>query len=568
MKESLLTGIFWHAGIFLVLSALIIPLLRYLKIPAALGYLLAGIALGPFALGTLVSQFPFLDAISLKDTSHVKILAELGIVLLLFVIGLEMTPRRLWQMRHLVFGLGSAQVLLTSIIIGVTAYLWGNTPQVSILLGLGLALSSTAIVIQWLQEQKLFATNVGKTSFSILLLQDIAVIPILLLLTILSSDIGNNVVNFAAISVIKMVVTTGVIYGVGKLTLKPIFLFANRHGGAEVFMALSLLVIIVSASVASFAGLSMALGAFIAGLLLADTQYRHEISSLIIPFKSMLIGIFFLSFGMGIDLSFISEKPLWLAASVIGLMSIKAIIIFVLCKLWKQTTAVSAESALLLSQAGEFGLLVVGSALTVGLMDQSVGQFMLLTVGITMIIAPAVAPLARKLGQTIERHSHNGQSYHASQTQRTRDQIVIFGYGRVGHEIGGFLSQEGYSIVGFDKNLDHVNEARIKSAPVYLGDASSLSTLKAANLEVALCVVITLDDAHVTQKIIKAIRAINASVPIVVRAHSADAEEMFNTYDYIDAVAENTLISAKLSEKVLSQCRPDTLTDKQLPEKN
>ena len=554
MKESLLTDIFWHAGIFLMLSALIIPLLRYLKIPTALGYLLAGIALGPFAMGTLVLQYPFLDAISIKDTAHVKILAELGIVLLLFVIGLEMTPRRLWQMRNLVFGLGSAQVFVTSIVIGAISHLWGNTMQVSVLLGLGLALSSTAIVIQWLQEQKLFTTHVGRTSFSILLLQDIAVIPILLLLTIISSDTDDNIVSFASISLIKMVGTVGAIYGIGKITLKPIFLFANRHGGPEVFMALSLLVIIISASIASTAGLSMALGAFIAGLLLADTQYRHEISSLIIPFKSMLIGIFFLSFGMSIDLSFITEKPFWLMASVLGLMSIKATIIFTLCKLWKQTTAVAAENALLLSQAGEFGLLVVGSALSVELMEPDVGQFMLLTVGLTMILAPAIAPLARKLGQAIERQDHNGQAYHAAQTQETKDHIVIFGYGRVGQAIGDLLSLEGYKILGFDKNLDHVNLARIKSVPVYLGYVSNLSTLKAASLETALCVAITLDDAAVTQTTVKAIRDINASVPIVVRAHSADAEKMFNKFDYVDAVAENTLISNKLSEKILDQC--------------
>ncbi len=554
MKESLLTDFFWNAGLFLALSALIIPLLRYLKVPIALGYLLAGIVLGPFALGALGGEYPFLEAVSLKDTEHVKVLAELGIVLLLFVFGLEMTGRRLWQMRHLVFGLGSAQVLLTSIVVGLFAYFWGNTIQVSVLLGLGLALSSTAIVIQWLHEKKLFVTDVGRVGFSILLLQDLAVIPILLLLTILSADMGDNVVGFVSVSLTKMVITSLAIYIIGKVTLKPIFLFANKHGGSEVFMALSLLVIIVSASVADAAGLSMALGAFIAGLLLADTEYRHEISSLVTPFKSMLIGIFFLSFGMSINLSFIAEKPLWLFASTLGLMAIKAVIIFSLCKLWKQTTAVSAESALLLSQAGEFGLLVVGGALSVGLMEQDVGQFMMLTVGLTILLAPIMAPVARKLGQVIERQSHGDQPYHVNQIEEITEQIVIFGYGRVGQDIGNFLCQEGYKILGFDKNLDHVNQARVKAAPIYLGDASRLSTLRAANLDKAICVVITLDDAQATHMIINGVRKINASVPIVVRAHSADEEDMFNNFKNVDAIAENTLISGRLAEKVLNQC--------------
>lgn len=562
MKESLLTDIFWHAGFFLALSALIIPLLRYFKIPAALGYLFAGIAIGPFALGALEVQYPLLESVMLTDISNVKILAELGIVLLLFVVGLELTPSRLWQMRHLVFGLGGLQVLVTSSVIGLIAYLWGNTLQVAVLLGLGLALSSTAMVVQWLQEQKLFASNVGRSSFSILLLQDLAVIPILLLLTILSADIGDNVVEFVSWSLLKMVATAAAIFIVGKITLKPLFLFANKHGGAEVFMALSLFIIIVSASIADFAGLSMALGAFIAGLLLADTQYRHEISSLIIPFKSMLIGIFFFSFGMSIDLSFIMEKPLWLMLSVVGLMSIKAIIIFVLCKLWKQTTAVSAESALLLSQAGEFGLLVVGGALTVGLMTQSIGQFMLLTVGLTMMIAPLMAPISRRIGHLIESQSHEGQSYHADKAEKVSDQIVILGYGRVGQEIGNILSQEGYSILGFDKNLDTVNEARAECTPVYLGDVSRQSTLKAAYLEDALSVLITLDDPKATKRTIQAIRKINQTIPIVVRTHSADAEELFNDFTNIDAIAENKLVSEKLVEKVLNQCRTGHAAEK------
>ena len=552
MKESLLTDVFWQAGFFLALSALVIPVLRYFKIPAVLGYLFAGIAFGPYALGALTDTYPILDLVSLKETEHVQILAELGIVLLLFVIGLEVTPRRLWQMRNLVFSLGGAQVLLSAMVIGSIAYFWGNSIQVSILLGLGLGLSSTAIVIQWLHEQKLFVTNVGRSSFGILLFQDLAVIPILLMLTIMSTDTGDNVASFVSLSLLKMAATVLVIYVSGKIILKPVFLFANKYGGSEVFVALSLLVIVVSASIASFAGLSMALGAFIAGLLLADTEYRHEVSSLITPFKSMLLGIFFLSFGMSINLQFIAEKPLWLLASVVGLMVIKACIIFALCKLWKQTTAVSIESAVLLSQAGEFGLLVVGSALTVGLMEQDIGQFMLITIGITMLFAPVAAPLARKLGEFIENKSHDSQPYHANRAENTSQHIVIFGYGRVGQEIGNILCQEGYEILGFDKNIETVNKARMITTPVYLGNASQKSTLIAANLEKALCVVVTLDDAHATKKIIQAIRSISHSVPVVIRAHSAEDEDDFNGFENVEAVSETALISAKLSEKILN----------------
>jgi CPA2 family monovalent cation:H+ antiporter-2 len=554
MKESVLADVFLQAGLFLVLAAIIIPILRYLKIPVALGYLLAGIALGPYGLGVMIEHFPTLEALSIKDDKTLKILAEIGIVLLLFVIGLELTPRKLWQMRNLVFGLGGTQVAVTALLVGGIAFLWGNNAQVSILLGLGLALSSTAIVIQWLHEQKLFASHAGRSSFSILLFQDLAVIPILLLLTILGSDLGDNVFQFVSFSLFKMFATVLVIYFAGKVLLKPLFLFANKHGGSEVFMALSLLVIVVSSSIAAMAGLSMALGAFIAGLLLADTQYRNEISSLIVPFKSMLLGIFFLSFGMGINLLFIMQEPLWLGLSVIGLMTIKAAIVFVLCKIWKQTTAVSAESAILLSQAGEFGLLVVGSALTVGLMEESIGQFMLITVGITMFITPLIAPLSRRAGHYLENKDHANKNYHANQVEALSKHIVIFGFGRIGQGVADTLCREGYQILGFDKNIERVNEARSGSRPVYLGNATMQATLKAAHLDTALCATITLDDPDATRSIVRSIRKINSNIPIIVRAHNSADLEMFDQDEHTDVIAEHLLISGMLSEKILSHC--------------
>lgn len=554
MKESLLTDLFLQAGFFLALSALVIPLLKYFKIPTGLGYLLAGIALGPYALGALATHYPLLNSIGFNDAETIKILAELGIVLLLFVIGLELTPARLWQMRHLVFGLGGAQVIVTSIVIGSIAYAWGNSPTISLLLGLGLSLSSTALVIQWLQEKRLFATDMGRTSFSILLFQDIAIIPILLLLTILSTDLGDNIVQFVSLSLVKMVFTTVALFVVGKIILKPVFLFANRYGGSEVFMALSLLVIVVSATVASLAGLSIALGAFIAGLLLADTEYRHEIYALIMPFKSILLGLFFVSFGMGIDLAFIAEKPLWLFASVVGLMTTKALLLFGLCKLWKQSTAVSVESAILMSQSGEFGLLIVGSALTVGLMDAYVGQFMLIVVGITMMLTPLIAPLAKRIRESIEARCHTRQDYDPTNAPEQKDHAVIFGFGRVGKMVANSLCSEGYSILAFDNDIEKVSPARSESYPVYLGDGTKKNTINAAQLEEARCVVITTDNETATQHIVSEIRKINDIVPIIVRAQTREAAEEFNKHDNITAIAENLVISEKLSNKALNFC--------------
>jgi len=557
MKESLLTEIFLHAGLFFMLGGLIVPLLRYFKIPNALGYLLAGIIVGPFGLGALPEGIPFLDFISLNDTEYVKILAELSIVFLLFVIGLELTPARLWQMRSLVFGLGGAQVLASTVVIGAAAYFWGNNIQISILLGLSLALSSTAMVMQWLQEQKLFTTPQGKASFSILLLQDLAVIPILFLLTIFSAEYAESVYDFIFVSLLKMITAIFVIYFAGKFILKYIFHFANKHGGSEVFIAFSLLIIVVSSSIAYYAGLSMALGAFLAGLLLAETEYRHEVSSFIVPFKSLLLGIFFFSFGMGINLGYIGEKPFWLLSSVIGLMFIKAIIIFFLCKLWKQSTATSVESGILLSQAGEFGLLVVGSALTASLISEDVGQFMLIMVGITMLLTPIITPLARKAGQAVEDLEHNkNSSLNISNEDISGSHIIILGYGRIGNNIGNDLCSEGFSIIAFDKDIEKVSSSQKKSYPVFLGDALKQSTLKAADLEMALCVIITLDDEEATRKVVSNIRKMNSSIPIIVRAHSEDSAIALREFEKIELVNEDAIISKELSKLVVEQCLP------------
>jgi len=554
MKETLLTDLFWNAGFFLILPALIIPLLKYFKIPSALGYLVMGVVLGPYALGALAESYPVLDFITFKETQEIKILAELGIVLLLFIIGLEITPRRLWQMRSLVFGLGGTQVIVTSIVIGTIAFLWGNNVQVSLLLGLSLALSSTAIIIQWIHENKLFATPAGRSSFSVLLFQDLAVIPILLLLTIMGSEMEGNISSYVSISLLKMVVTVLGIYFVGKILLKPVFLFANKYGGAEVFIALILLVITFSATAAALAGLSMALGAFVAGLLLADTEYKHEISSLILPFKSMLIGIFFLSFGMGINLNFIADRPFWLLGSVFGLMLIKASIIFCVCKIWKQTTAVSAENAVLLSQAGEFGLLVVGTSLTLGLMQEDVGQFMLIMVGITMLFAPMLAPVARKIGGVLEDRNQKNHPLRPSEFEDKKNHVVILGYGRVGRDVSDKLGQEGYEVFAIEKNIEKVEHAQKDYSPVYLGDVAKKATLESANISEALCVVVTLDDIEVTKNIIVSIRKIDKDVPIVIRAHSISDQNSFNEFKNVDAIAENTLISEKLAEKIFSKC--------------
>lgn len=552
MKESPLLEVFMNIGFFLIIAALIIPLLKKFKVPPVLGYLMAGIIFGPFGLGEYASEFSILQYITLQDSNNLKLLSELGIVFLLFVIGLEVTPRKLWQMKGLVFGLGMAQVLFTSLFIGVIAYLWGNSIQASILLGLGLSLSSTAIITQWLHEKKLFNTRAGNTSFSILLFQDLAVIPILLLITIFSANMGDGLVGYISFLLLKMMLAIAAIIIFGKYFVRPIFSFSNKYGGSEVFIALSLLVIVVSSSIAGMVGLSLALGAFIGGLLLAETQYSHEISSLIVPFKSMLLGIFFMAFGMSIDVQYIMERPALLLLSVVGLLSIKGFIIYILCRLWRVPKAAATESAILLPQAGEFGLLVVGSAITFGILDNNVGQFMFLTIGLTMFLTPLMTPISQKIGISLYRKEiQAGFIDNHKPDDDLSGHVVILGYGRMGQSVAEILATEGIKCITFENNIDCINQARKKNIPVFYGDVTRKATLKAARVDTASSVIITIDNTKSIHEIIKNIREVSDDVALIIRTRKANDLDEMDMPDKTYIVPEYLSAGLILAEKAL-----------------
>ncbi|MDP7142798.1 MAG: cation:proton antiporter [Alphaproteobacteria bacterium] len=553
MKESLLLSVFMQAAIFLVVAALFVPLLKRIKIPGVLGYLIAGILLGPQGLGQLADHFKVLQYVTLRNTEDVKILSELGIVFLLFVIGLELTPQKLWKMRNLVFGLGTVQVVLSAMVIGSVAYAWGNSVQAAILLGLGLSLSSTAIITQWLHERKLFNTHAGQTSLGILLLQDLAVIPILILITVFTTDMGDGIAPYIGMLVLKMVIAVSAIIVIGKWFVKPVFFFSNKYGGSEVFIALSMLVIVVSASIAGLAGLSLALGAFIGGLLLAETQYSHEISMLVVPFKGMLLGIFFMAFGMSIDIYFITEKPFLLVCSAAGLIVLKAGILYGLCRLWKIPKPAAAECAILLPQAGEFGLLVVGSAMTAGLLAEDVGQFMFLTVGLTMLVTPVMTPLSARVSAFLRDQGRENPDYKPASGPEgdVSGHIIILGYGRMGETISEILATQGIPSIIFENNVEQLRVGQDLDVSVYYGDASKKSTIVAAKVESAAAVVITIDNAYCILRAVDNIRGLNKHIPIIVRVHKLSEVAGLEKYENVHVVPEYLSASTILAEKAL-----------------
>ena len=367
--------------LFLALSGVLIPLLARLRINPVLGFLAVGTVLGPYGLASLSAQWPWLNYVTFARHEDVEVLAELGVIFLMFMIGLEMSINRLWSMRRLVFGMGSLQVGLTAVLIGGVAWRFGNRLEASVILGLLLAFSSTAIVMQLLNQRRELGSPLGQASFAILLFQDLAVIPLLVLISILGASAsavagGESFGAMLGSAALKGVLTVVVIYLVGRRVVRPLFhqIAANRQ--PDTFMALTLLATLGVATLTWSAGLSMALGALLAGLIIAETEFRHQVEVTMEPFRGLLMGLFFLSVGMGIDTRELLAEPLWLPLSVIGLFVLKGAVIFVLLRVFGLSWGRALEGSLLLSQGGEFAFIVIGLALSFNLLPREVGQFM------------------------------------------------------------------------------------------------------------------------------------------------------------------------------------------------
>ncbi|MCK5361947.1 MAG: cation:proton antiporter, partial [Gammaproteobacteria bacterium] len=366
-----------EAVVFLAAAGLVIPIAKRFDLSPVLGFLLVGLAVGPHGLARFAEQHEWLRHVLITDVAGVRALAELGVVFLLFMIGMELSLQRLWGMRRIVFGMGAAQIVVTGLVIGSIAWGFGNSLEASVILGSCLALSSTAIVMQLLTEQGRFGTVVGRGSFAVLLAQDIAVVPMLFVVGSLGARAGGSLITTLGLAIGGAVLTVLLILGVGRLVVRPMFRYVSSLHSPDLFMAATLLIIIATAAATHAAGLSAALGAFLAGLVFAETEFRHEIEVNIEPFKGLLLGLFFMSVGMIIDPSQILAEPLWIGLSVVGLFTIKALLTAGLARLFGFSRGQAIEMGLLLGQGGEFAFVVLGFATTFALVPEPTAQFML-----------------------------------------------------------------------------------------------------------------------------------------------------------------------------------------------
>lgn len=515
--------------VFLVAAGVVIPLGKRWHLSPVLGFLIMGLLVGPNGIGRFVSAVPWLEFAVISDVDGVRALSELGIVFLLFMIGLGLSPERLMAMRRLVLGLGVLQIVVTGGVIALIAYAFGNSPAASVILGGCLALSSTAIVTQLLIEQGRFGTTVGRTTFAVLLAQDIAVVPILFMVEILSGSGQAEPVLGFLLSLGGAALAIALILGAGRLLVRPLFRLA-AGSGPEVFMASTLLVIIATAAVTHAAGLSAALGAFLIGLLLAETEYRHEVEANIEPFKGLLLGLFFMSIGMIIDPADVLHNSLWIFVSVVGLVALKTVVTGLLARLFGLRRAQAVEVGLLLGQGGEFAFIVIALAVGHRLLPDPTGQFMLIVVGCTMFLTPMLASIGRRIGVAAERRLAASAEAEPDIDQDIEGHVVIVGYGRTGHLLAELLDRQQIAHVALDLDAERVTHLRAQGAPVFLGDASRPAILARANLDQAVALIVSMDDADAAERVLRTARQIAPDLPILARArdhsHAARLTEL------------------------------------------
>jgi monovalent cation:proton antiporter-2 (CPA2) family protein len=508
-----------EAVVFLAAAALVIPIARRFQLSPVLGFLLVGLAVGPHGLARLAERHEWLRYVLITDVAGVRALAELGVVFLLFMIGMELTLKRLWGMRRTVFGMGSAQILLCALVIGAIARGFGNSLESSVILGACLALSSTAIVIQLLTEQGRFGTSVGRGSFAILLAQDMAVVPILFVVGSLGARGEGSLAVTLGLAVGEALLAMLIILGIGRLVVRPVFRYISSLHSPDLFMAVTLLIIITTAAATHAAGLSAALGAFLAGLLFAESEFRHEIEVNIEPFKGLLLGLFFMSVGMVIDPLEILANPLWIGLSILGLIIIKAVITAGLARLFGFGRGQAIEIGLLLGQGGEFAFVVIGLAATFALLPVATAQFMLIVVSVTMFVTPMVAQGARRLGAAIEARGQHLPADDVDVAADLEDHVIIVGYGRTGRLLAELLDRQHVAHVALDLDASHVAGMRAKGAPVFLGDASRAAMLEKMRLRNAAALVISADDPDAAERVLVTARRLSRDLPILVRAH-------------------------------------------------
>jgi CPA2 family monovalent cation:H+ antiporter-2 len=548
VNEPVDLSVYKETLLFLVTAGVVAPLFFRLRISPVLGYLLAGVALGPYGLGAIAQKAPWLSVLAI-NVGAIDRIAAFGVVALMFTMGLELSLARLRRMRHLVFGLGLAQVVVTTLILAAAAWRLGLNPPSALAIGAALSMSSTAIVIPMLVESKRLHSGAGRASLAVLLFQDIAVAPLLVMTGALSATGEQGLAWQLLTTLAPAAVALTALVVFGRLALRPFFHFVAETKSPEFFMAACLLVVLGDGLAAAASHLSMALGAFVAGLLLAETEYRREIEVTIEPFRGLLPGLYFVSVGAAINPAFIAARPGLILGFAAALVAVKGITLFGLGRAFHLPSRAATETSLLLGPGGEFGFVMISAALAGGLIDRMLATTLISAVAISMLVIPGLAKLGARVGSSPRGAADAKAPEIPPDSESSR--VIIVGYGRVGALIGDMLDQHSIPFIAVDANAGVTAQARSDGKPVYYGDATRPEYLRRCGIETARAVVVTMDSTAANEAVVETTRRLRPDITLVARARDADHARALYELGVTDAVPETIEASLQLSEAVL-----------------
>jgi monovalent cation:H+ antiporter-2, CPA2 family len=535
--------------ILLCAAVIIVAAFKRLRLSSVLGYLVAGLIIGPF--GVQIGGSPLIE-----DFEASKLFGEYGVVLLMFVIGLELSIERLMQMRRHVFGFGTLQLLLTCSGIACLAFLMKASPAQALVIGGGLALSSTAVVMQIIQEKNSHSSQIGRLSLATLIMQDLAVAPLLFLVPMLNQG-TDHIYSDLAMAMAKAAVVLAVIFFVGMRLMRPIYHSIASLESEELFIATTILIVLGSAWITDYFGLSQALGAFVAGLLIAETEFKAQVEADIMPFKGLLLGLFFMTVGMSLDIELLVDKFFIIIGLAISLMLFKTVIITLLARAFGFRNSVALQTGILVSQGSEFSFVLFGLASkgVVPILDNSTSQMLLMVVTISIALTPLAVYLGGLLVKYMAKTIHDPfiQNVLDKETLDLQQHIIIAGFGRVGHTISRLLEEENINnFVAIDSDPKNVHQGRKDGAPVYYGKADRMDILKSLGIDRAKMIIITIRNHNEALSAVKAIRSEFENLPILVRAWDPPHAEILREAGATLAMAETFESSLLLGGAMLN----------------
>ena len=523
-------------------AGIVIPAFARARITPVIGFILVGVMVGPFGLGRLVDVFPALYYVTITKPEAIAPFAELGVILLLFEIGLELSFGRLWDMRAQVFGLGAAKLLISAALLVLVLLAMRHEVPAALGLGIALALSSTALVLPIVGTQ----SPVGRKALAMLLLEDIALVPIIFVLG--AFGLGGSSGAALADTLWRGAVVVAIMLTLGRFLLPRLFASAARTKSPELFLAFSLLVVIAAALATAGAGLSPIMGALLAGLLIAETDYSREVEAITAPFKGLALGVFLITVGMGIDIAEIWRQLGAIALGVGAVLAAKALVTAVLLRVGGASRGVAAEAGLLLASPSETTLIVLSAAAAAGLVGRETAQFWQIVTALGLTLTPLLAMIGRRIAKAVDRPQDTPAGDLPSDAS---GQALLFGYGRVGRVVGAMLARHDVPWLALDADPALVTEARGAGAPVIYGNVGNAALLEKLHLEQARAIIITMDEPVLVSRTVRRIRAAHPDLPIIVRARdAAHAAELYRA-GASDAVPETLESSLQLSEAVL-----------------